>query len=234
MPKVHFLYELYTDIKQCTLAWEWILVVDGAERTPIPKKLKNDGRIVECRVGRQVGTAASRNMGLGISRGEFVTACDDDDRLPARSFEVRLDALRSAHVDWVAGLLADLRGQEQIVWNCPAPRGYIRAGELWKSWISPEATYPLGPSTLLMRTALLRQVGGWQGLPQAEDLGMVMAVSGVAAGVVLDEVVYLYRRHDGQMMNQPDFDSIEPLVREITFERGRLLCELLAPRGQSN
>jgi glycosyltransferase involved in cell wall biosynthesis len=221
-----YLVDLYNDLRAQTLtSWEWVLSVDGATDDVVPASIAGDPRVTVLRVGRGVGAAAARNLALGVADGIFVTSCDDDDRLPETSLEVRLRAIRTGGAAWSAGLLADDRDGEESVWQCPAPRGFCRSGDVWRSWSSPDATFPLGPTTLLVERDLLRAVGGWQGLPQGEDFGMVVAVTSVAPGVMLDDVVYVYRKHEGQMMRSENFNDLEPLVRTITHERGRLLVE---------
>lgn len=220
-----FLLELYGDLLSTTVAWEWIVTVDGSHGRGVPDVMRQDRRVRVLRIGRQAGAAAARNLGLGVARGRYITCVDDDDRLPAGSLARRVDAAFAAQVPWVAGLLADDVGGSTQVWQCPVPRGRVEAGDVWRLWGCPCMAFPLGPTTLLTEAQLLREVGGWQGLPQAEDFGMALAVTGRAPGVMLGDVVYVYRKHAGQMLAQKDFPTLEPLVRHITFERGRLLAQ---------
>jgi hypothetical protein len=219
-----YLLELYSDLCAAQATWQWVLCIDGDHGRYLPEVLKRDPRVTSMRAGRQVGAAAARNLALGLADGYWVTSADDDDRLPRGSLDVRLAAAAKHRVGWVGGLLADLHDDELVTWDCPAPRGRLAAGDLWRAWRAAEAAFPLGPTTLLVRTELMRRVGGWQGLPQGEDFGMVMAVSGATGGWMLDEVVYHYRKHAGQMMTAPEFPDLERAVRRITFERGRLLA----------
>lgn len=226
--RADFLVALYADLAAAAVEWEWVLAVDGEHDRPVPAAIAADPRVHVLRIGRSVGAAAARNLALGLAHGAYISSVDDDDHLPAGSLERRLAAAVESGAGWVAGRLADLRGGTVTVWDCPLRRGENAPGDVWRAWSCPCLPFPLGPTTLLVEATLLRSVGGWQGLPQAEDFGMVLAVTGRAAGVMLDDVVYRYRKHPGQMMAQPGFPDLEPLVRYITYERGRLLAGLPA------
>lgn len=223
------LLQVHADLAASAVAWEWVVVVDGSHDREVPAPLRADHRVRLLRTGRPVGAAAARNLGLGIARGRYVTAADDDDRLPPFSLDHRLAAVRRCRVAWAGGMLADLREGILTGWDCPMRAGAVAPGDVWRAWGCPCAPFPLGPTTLLVDAGLLREVGGWHGLPQAEDFGMVLAVTGRAPGIVLDEVVYVYCRHEAQMTTRPGFDDLEPLVRHITFERGRLVAHERAP-----
>lgn len=223
--RVGFLVDLYGDLVASSVDWEWVIAVDGRHDRRVPAAVERDPRVRVLYLRRSVGAAAARNLALGLAHGAYVTSADDDDHLPSGSLQRRLAAAADAPgLGWVAGLLADLRGGALTAWDCAVPRGHNAPGDVWRAWSCPCLAFPLGPTTLLVEAGVLRRVGGWQGLPQAEDFGMVLAVTAAAAGVVLDEVVYAYRKHPGQMMTEPGFAELEPLVRYITFERGRLLA----------
>ncbi|RJL21245.1 glycosyltransferase family A protein [Bailinhaonella thermotolerans] len=224
--RIPYLLQLHASLAaQQDAAWRWILALDGVPADRVPPALRQDSRVTVVESARPAGAAAVRNLALHHVQTPWTTSAADDDLLPAGSLRRRLRAA-AAHsgAGWVAGRSDDLLpGGRLRRWTCPAPPGHHAPGGVWRCWPAPEATLPLGPWTLLTRTDLLRRVGGWQGLPQAEDIGMLIAVTGTAPGIVLPESVYCYRKHPGQMMRSPGFDLLEPAVRQITWERGRLL-----------
>lgn len=222
--RLGFLAQLHADLSASAVAWEWVIAVDGVCERPVPAAIEADPRVRVLRIGRPVGAAHARNLALGIVRGRYVTSVDDDDHLPRGSLEQRLHEIAVPRLGWVAGRLADLRDGVLSPWECAVSPGAKAPGDVWRSWSCPCLEFPLGPTTLLVEADLLRSVGGWQGLPQAEDFGMVLAVTGRARGVMLGDVVYAYRRHPEQFTAQPGFVELEPLVRYITYERGRLLA----------
>lgn len=68
---------------------------------------------------------------------------------------------------------------------------------------------------------MLKRVGGWMGLPQGEDLGMMIAVTSTAPGVLIADYVYHIRLHVGQMTKAAWFDDLELLSRRSAWERGQ-------------
>ncbi len=222
--RVGFLCDLHADLTASGVDFEWIIAVDGTRRRRMPDQIAADPRTRILQIGRQVGAAAARNLALGLARGAYVTSADDDDHLPAGSLTARLEAAMRHGVGWVAGALADLYGEKLTPSELRLPPGEVAPGDVWRAWGCPCLAFPVGPTTLLVETELLRRVGGWQGLPQAEDLGMVLSVTARTAGIMLDAVVYAYRKHAHQMTTSKEFGQLEPLVRHITYERGRLLA----------
>lgn len=129
-------------------------------------------------------------------------------------------------------------------WKAPAQPGFYRAGQivdLVSDWLAvepvgkslPSMRYadglskppPLGPTTLLMHKELIHAVGGWYGLPQGEDLGMLFAATSLANGYVLPDEVYLYRKHAGQTVAGEGFDRWEGFIRRMTAMRGKTISE---------
>lgn len=224
--RLPWLVDLHTSLTSNQATWEWIIVVDGVDPDPLPAQLVADARVSVVALPRRVGAACARNVGLSQAQAEWITSCDDDDRLPEAAIDLRVHAV-DEQVHWVGAKLAELfvRTGELRRWDHPAPSGHLSPGEVWRSWASPGAEVPVGPTTLLVRRPLLRAVGGWQGLPQAEDLGMAVAVTSTAPGIMLDEVVYHYRKHPGMMRRSPGFDLLEASSLHAVWERGRCLVE---------
>jgi len=146
-----------------------------------------------------------------------VTSADDDDLLPAHSIDQRLDAINGqANALWSAGYLSDVSDNKSQI-MAPGP---CAPGDVWRAWPTPQHAIPLGPTSLLVEANLLKRVGGWMGLSQGEDLGMMMAVTCTAPGVLIDACVYHYRVHGGQMTKSPWFDDLELLSRTCAWQRG--------------
>jgi hypothetical protein len=82
-----------------------------------------------------------------------------------------------------------------------------------------------------VEAALLKRVGGWMGLPQGEDVGMMIAVTSSAPGVLIADYVYHIRLHFGQMTKAAWFDDLELLSRRSAWERG---ASILAQQQQPN
>lgn len=200
---------------------EWIVVADGPTENEFPEYLEGYSWVRIVKLHKNVGAASARNIGLHHCSGDYVAICDDDDLITLDGLKERLRIATENNYEWVGGLLADLLPDGSLsIWDSPQRAGHVPAGDLLKTWGAPERMFPIGPSTILFKTGLVRAVGGWQGLPQAEDFGLCIAFSSIHPGNISDEVVYIYRKHEDQMTKESDFMTLEPIVREIVFTRG--------------
>ena len=93
-------------------------------------------------------------------------------------------------------------------------------------------TTPFGHQAMLVHTDALRRVGGWQALVQAEDLGMLVALTGETTGAVIPEIVYHYRFHERRTMSTSEHQRDDEFYRIVTWERGRLVAERHAAPGK--
>lgn len=230
--RIGFLEHLYESIRSSDADWEWVVVVDGpCDRTALPESLSADRRVKLIQLAKNVGQACAINIGVEHAASPYVVTPDDDDVLTSGSLEKRLAALREGDLPsrWVASSLEYLmpdgsggwaRGD---VWDGAAPKGRCEPGDVWRSWTTPSSTLPLAHTTLMVETDLFRRVGGLQGIAQGEGLGFVMAVTSVAPGVILNEPLYQYRQHPGQVTAGTDFHLMEAMVRQVAWTRGRVL-----------
>ena len=200
---------------------EHVIVVDGNNQDTIPLEIRQQATIINS--SRSIGQAACRNLGLVVARGAWVTSADDDDLLPPQSIDLRLQAIRDQpYALWAAGYLDGNSCEETQIMSA----GPCAPGDVWRAWPTPKHNIPLGPTSLLVDTNLLKRVGGWMGLSQGEDLGMMMAVTCTAPGVLIDACVYHYRVHGNQMTKSPWFDDLELLSRTCAWQRGeQILCQ---------
>jgi hypothetical protein len=156
-----------------------------------------------------------------------VTSADDDDLLPPHSIDQRLQAIADQpNALWAAGYLSENSSEQPQIMQA----GPCAPGDVWRAWPTPNHNIPLGPTSLLVETNLLKRVGGWMGLSQGEDLGMMMAVTCTAPGILIDSCVYQYRMHGNQMTKSPWFDDLELLSRTCAWQRGeQILSQSISP-----
>jgi len=218
------LSKLNRSLNENNCSIEHVIVVDGNDLEALPAELAANATVIAS--ARRIGQAAARNLGLLVARGEWITSADDDDWLYPHSIDKRLAAINGqAGAQWAAGYCTDdLKNDPAIV-----AAGPCLAGDVWRAWPSPHDSIPLGPTTLLVQAALLKRVGGWMGLPQGEDVGMMIAVTSSAPGVLISDYVYHIRLHVGQMTKSAWFDDLELLSRRSAWERGQtILSQQLA------
>lgn len=140
---------------------------------------------------------------------------------------LRLNVLESAGVGWCAGWSQDQHPDgSTTLWRCPAPPGRHEAGDVWTYWKSPADTIPIGPTTILARTDLVR-AAPMGGLVQGKDYCTALGVTALAPGILLPTPVYKYRKWDGQMTAQVGYGQLEAAAREHAWAYGRSLRAVL-------
>lgn len=222
-----FLMELYESLCRQNVSWEWVLSLDGVSPSGLPGELRSDPRVKVVALPRTVGAGAARNFALNEVSAEWCTTADDDDLLPKASLSARLAYARTHNLGWVAGWSADLHPDgTTTTWRCPTPPGFHAPGDVWRYWESPKATIPIGPTTLLSRTNIIRGNGGYAALPQGEDYAYLIGITGTAYGALIPTVVYHYRKHPEQMTAQPGYPLLESRARQFAYRHGEHLAAL--------
>ncbi|MFI0742544.1 glycosyltransferase family 2 protein [Streptomyces sp. NPDC021100] len=222
--RIAYLLELYASLCDQDVSWEWVLALDGVSEDGVPDVLRNDARVKVVALPRPVGAGAARNFAVNEVTADWLTTSDDDDVLPAKSLSVRLRHAQKHDLGWCAGWSADLHPDRSITtWRCSTPPGFHAPGDVWRHWATPNSTIPIGPTTLLARTEVVRASGGYAALPQGEDYAYLVGVTGGARGALLPTVVYHYRKHAEQMTAQPEYPAMELQARRFAWNHGKYL-----------
>ncbi|MFI1183588.1 glycosyltransferase family 2 protein [Streptomyces sp. NPDC020799] len=225
--RIAYLLELYASLRDQDVSWEWVLALDGVSEDGVPEVLRTDGRVKVVALPRPVGAGAARNFAVNEVTADWLTTSDDDDVLPAKSLSVRLRYAQKHDLGWCAGWSADLHSDQSITtWRCSTPPGFYAPGDVWRHWATPDSTIPIGPTTLLARTEIVRASGGYAALPQGEDYAYLVGVTGAARGALLPTIVYHYRKHAEQMTAQPEYPAMELQARRFAWNHGKHLESL--------
>ncbi|MFE0188000.1 glycosyltransferase family 2 protein [Streptomyces sp. NPDC058989] len=220
--RLNYLAAMHASLDRQSVPWEAIVSIDGADPGRLPEPLAADPRVRTLVLPRAVGAACARNLALNEVRTEYVNWADDDDEFTDDAMAVRLHTLEEKGVGWCAGYSQDLHPDgTTTLWQCPAPPGRHEAGDVWTYWRDPADTIPLGPTTLLARTDLVR-AAPMGGLVQGEDY-CALAVTCLAPGILLPVPVYRYRKHAGQMTQQSRYGELEGAARRHAWNFGRSL-----------
>ena len=210
-----------------------MIALDGASPDRLPASLAQDPRVRTLALPRPVGAACARNLALAHVRTPYTNWADDDDLFPDDAMAVRLNTLESTRVGWCAGWSEDQHPDgSTTLWRCPTPPGRHEAGDVWTYWKSPADTIPIGPTTILARTDLVR-AAPMGGLVQGEDYCAALGVTSLAPGILLPLPVYRYRKHPGQMTRQDAYDVLEPEARRHAWNYGGSLRAALRARETS-
>lgn len=174
--------------------FEFVIVDDGStDGTAFYILQLQDPRIVYLRQ-ENGGTAAAANLGLTSCRGEYLARMDADDiALPTR-FSKQVKFL-------------DEHAEIGFLGTQVAPLGEARVG---RSLILPSTNKAIVESlfkgkhalchpTLMMRTQLLKQIGGYWKLKLVDDWDMMLRMTEITNAHNLDEVLHHYRVHRGSL-----------------------------------
>ncbi len=218
---------MHTSLTRQSVPWEAVIAIDGTDPRHLPVPLASDPRVRTLALPRPVGAACARNLALAQSRTLYSNWADDDDEFTDNAMAVRLDTLQTTGVGWCAGWSRDLHPDGSTrLWECPTPPGRHEAGDVWTYWKSPADTIPIGPTTILARTDLMR-AAPMGGLVQGEDYCTAVGITTLAPGILLPVPVYRYRKHPGQLTAQPGYDELESAAREHAWQYGRSLRSAL-------
>lgn len=221
--RLNHLTAMHASLTRQTAPWEAVIVLDGADPEHLPAPLAADPRVRALPLPRPVGAACARNLALTAVRTEYMNWADDDDLFPDYAMRARLDTLQANGVGWCAGWSEDLHPDgSATLWRCPTPPGRHEAGDVWTYWQSPADTIPIGPTTILARTELVR-AAPMGGLVQGEDYMSAVGITSLAPGIMLPQTVYRYRKHAGQMTAQHGHSQLEAAAREHAWQYGRAL-----------
>ena len=221
---------MYDSLTRQSVPWEAVIAVDGADPERLPAPLAGDARVGILALPRPVGAACARNFALTQARTPYVNWADDDDEFTDDAMRVRLTVLESTGVGWCAGWSEDLHPDgSTTLWRCPTPPGRHEAGDVSTYWRTPAGTIPIGPTTILARTDLVR-AAPMGGLVQGEDYMAAVGVTSLASGILLPVPVYRYRKHPGQMTKQASYDALEAAARQHAWTYGRSLRSAVRTR----
>lgn len=174
--------------------FEFIIVDDGStDGTSTYLKQLSDSRVLILSQ-ENGGTAAASNFGLSRCRGEYIARMDADDiTLPAR-FGKQVRFLDENPAIGILGTqlacMGECRTGKSL--NLPCSNKTIRQSLL-------KGKHALCHPTLMMRTQLLRDIGGYWKLRLIDDWDMMLRMTEITQAHNLNELLHHYRVHRGSL-----------------------------------
>jgi glycosyltransferase involved in cell wall biosynthesis len=198
---------------------EWVLQEDGAE--PKLGDYFEDIPYARYEANRQqMGPAVTRNLGLSRVRGDIVQVLDHDDVLLPHALATLLPIFEDGSIYWAVGQADDLLPNgERMGFESAMPYGRIRAGAVNDWAIAHGGNWPIHCAGLMMRTALLRAIGGYTAIPFDDDIAMFAAFSEIADGYNEPTITWLYRIHPLQLHKSEMWKPRNEEGRRIALER---------------
>ncbi len=196
--------------------WELILVDDGSDDESVSIARAFAQREPRCTLVQQPprGRQAALSVAHARARGRYVAWLDADDRLRPESLEVCVDQLDAA--PWAGMVFTD----RQVIGTDGEPipsQARMRPSSL--GLLRAFSTFHFR----LFRTEVLERAGGVGPYPIAIDYDLCLRVWEEAPVLWLDEVLYEYRRHDGQLSRRTQLeqaDASAAAIRDALARRG--------------
>jgi hypothetical protein len=142
-------------LAQQDVALEVIIVDDGSDdETPEGLAGLADPRLHVIRHETSRGVAAARNSGIAAARGEWVAFLDDDDLWSPSKLRTQIDAVDGGAWGYASAIVVDTAGR--ALYTLPNPDPMVMADALTSGNVVPG-----GPSNVIVRTSLLRDLGGF-------------------------------------------------------------------------
>jgi len=171
--------------------WECVIVDDcSTDGTAAILNGYRDPRLKGLHNPHNLGLAAALNRGLAETCGEYIARMDADDIAHPERLARQVQALDAMPVVGVLGGAADLiapTGDHLGHLEMPTDPAMI----VWRLLFYPALIHP----TVMMRRALLMQVGGYDATSRAEDFDLWARLIDQTRFANLSDVLISYRQH---------------------------------------
>jgi glycosyltransferase involved in cell wall biosynthesis len=222
-PSAKFLPETMRSVLSQKLpdGWEleWVVQEDG----PAPgleDLLSGDSRIKYAANSTALSIGATRNLALSRVAGDLVQVLDHDDVLLPGALTTMIPAFSTPKVQWAIGQADDLLPDgTREEWPSALPFGQLSAGAVNNWAVEHDGNWPIHCAGLIMRTATVRALGGWAGLPYDDDIVMFSCLSEIADGYNEPSTTWLYRQHPAQVTRSDSRREWSDTVRKIALQR---------------
>jgi glycosyltransferase involved in cell wall biosynthesis len=202
-----------------TWSLEWIVQEDGPERSVAPDLLGVGGDTYEAN-GAHLGVAATRNIALSRVQGDLVQVLDQDDYLLPNALAVLAPRFDDPAIHWAVAQADDLHPDgSRTSWPSVLPYGAISPGLANSVAIERGGNWVVHCAGLMLRTAVLRALGGWVTGWGDDDVVMFAGLAEIAKGYNDPAVTWLYRQHGDQLHRRPESQERSQRGRQMALQR---------------
>lgn len=191
-------------INQTYTDWELIIVNDGSTDTSkeIIEKYKNKDQRISIINKTNSGVSDSRNKGLSLSKGAFISLLDADDILHKDNLEKKVNFLLSNDVGLVYSYC-------QIINENDEPTGKILKGDpspTLKDFLSLKGNYNTAPSGIVLKRQVIEKIKGYD-INLSNNADQDILIQSLARGFKIGlaaEILWNYRIHAENMSKNVD------------------------------
>jgi glycosyltransferase involved in cell wall biosynthesis len=197
-----------------------VIVVDDASTTPYRPSV-SDQRLRTVRIDESDGANAARNVGLAHARGEWITFLDDDDELYPHMVRASLDTASRSDLPPPVSILTAMEVVDEggAVTEVRLPVTMPK-GRHYSLEPAPEGRTFLTQNALLVRTDVIRSIGGWDRDIRTwdhDDLFLRLNPASSLAGA--DVVTYRMHEHSGPRSHKDTLWSALSIERTLQKHR---------------
>lgn len=187
-------------LQQSFRDFEFIIIDDGStDKTQrILRKYESEDLRIRLISRQNRGLVASLNEGIDLAHGEWIARMDADDISLPHRFERQLQWLKTTGADITGSWYQYFGGRDKRIIKMPETDSANKIHLLFD--------VPFGHPTVMMRTTLVKQLGGYKAVGKQKsvdlcedyDLWERAALAGWKMTNV-QEVLLMYRQHTGQI-----------------------------------
>lgn len=200
---------------------EMVIVLDSPDNETLLSILieytHKDARVKLLINDRNIGLAMSLNRAIEVAQGEYLARMDADDISKPERLERELEYLIKNELD-VVSCVADKIDENGNVWGEIKP--FNNRSEVIKDLL--EIQNVIIHPTVLMRTDIIKSVGGYRNFPSCQDydLWLRLVTNNNKIGII-NENLFQFRKHRESVTATRRYNQVlnEKYIREMYHQR---------------
>jgi glycosyltransferase involved in cell wall biosynthesis len=198
---------------------EWIIQEDSPNVTINTNLLTLDCISYETN-GAHLGVAATRNIALARANGDLIQVLDQDDYLLPHALGTLAQHFDEPSIHWAVGQADNLNEDgTRTTWPSILPYGILEPGQANTVAAERGGNWVIHCAGLMIRTQVLRALGGWVTGWSDDDVIMFAGLSEVTRGYNDPKTTWLYRQHADQLSRTSESVKRSIRARQMALQR---------------